>query len=99
MKANLNENTSWVCSGTADFIECYIFSNDQDRAIQIEAVGLNLSTATTTVYGITGAAQVITFPAGTTEVGSVGGDNTFLISKVKVSNLAAGTYNFRFSAV
>lgn len=99
MKAVLNTNTEWVCTGTSDAIECFVYNNDQDRAVQIEAAGVAFSNATVTAYGITGASQVVELPAGTGEICSIGGDDKFLISKIKVSNLPAATYTFRFSAV
>lgn len=99
MKAVINTPTQWVCSGTSDYIECYTLPDKQFNAVQLEAVGVNFKTATVTAYGLTGAAQIVDVPTGTTEICLVGGDGKFALSKVKVSNVPAGTYTFLFTCI
>ena len=98
MNAVLNEKTVWECAGTGDVLTCLILPNYSDRAIQIESPGVVFEGKLVTAYGVTGAAQIAAIPTGTTAICSVGGD-TFSLSKVAVSGLAAATYTFLFTAV
>ena len=98
MNAVLNTKVEWECSGIGDILTCPILSNYANKAIQIESPGVTFEGKTITAYGITGAAQIADIPVGTTAICSVGGE-TFSLSKVTVSGLAAGTYTFLFTAV
>ena len=99
METVVNKNTVWVCSGPSDTLTCPLLREDGSRTIQIEAVDVSFSDVTVTAFGLTGAAQVVEFPAGTEEICSVGGQDDFVMSKLEVSNVPAGTYTFRFTVV
>lgn len=91
-KPNINE--SWICSGTSDTLDCYFLPTDGLKGIQIESPTLTMESITITAYGLTGASKVVSVPAASGHICSVGGEG-FALSRITLTNAPAGTHVVR----
>lgn len=88
----------WVCSGTSDVLTCSIKLSQANKKMQFECVGANLANAVVTGYGLAGASKVFTTPGSPGQMFIIDSGD-YVLSKITVSGVPAGTYKVKFTPI
>lgn len=88
--AILGEPITWASTGTSDTLDCYTFDLGHYGGYQIDADGVTLENATVVVHTRSGATKTVSAVTGVGEAGLFA--EGFGVSRIVISNVAAGSY-------
>lgn len=93
--AEFGVQKSWTSNGVEDILALIVPPSESRRGIQIGIVGVDLNAATVKATVPPGIQQTVTIESGSGNSALVGKD--WEMTRIEISGVAAGSYNYYFS--